>query len=289
VSSLGPTPASIFPPTPASIFPTAHAMSTFASKMMTISGMQGAAVDIHPQHHHGIGAACYTQSTSPIRRFSDLLVQRQMKSALGFGDAIPAASVRASLERQNVVRGSIKRVERLLTRRAVLDVMRQQAAAADDAAKLLYHCVVLKSLPQGRGSPGSFGDFSSDTALLPPHVVAGLVTPPSSAPPVRCAWFMILIPALGALERCLLPLGTNSPNFNTVSQCLIHDFRHATRDLHKSRCSVRQHPVRPRRVRQSRRRVSFRRCVCKQLQRRRDGDVAGGLWRRAHEESHECT
>ncbi len=150
----------------------------------------------------------YTQSTSPIRRFSDLLLQRQIKAALGFGDAVAPAQVHSSLARQNAVRGGIKRAERLLERRAILGVLRRRATAAEDPSTLLYHCVVVKPLPPGRGTPGYFGDFPADSALLPSHVVRDLLPPLGRTPPVRCAWFMILVPALGALERCLLPIAT---------------------------------------------------------------------------------
>jgi hypothetical protein len=131
-----------------------------------------------------------------------------MKAALGFGEAVAPAQVRASLARQNAVRGGIKRVERLLERRAILGVLRQRASVAEDPSTLLYHCVVIKLLPPGRGTPGYFGDFPSDTALLPPHVVRDLQPPLGLTPSTPTPRFKILVPALGALERCLLPIGT---------------------------------------------------------------------------------
>jgi hypothetical protein len=67
---------------------------------------------------------------------------------------------------------------------------------------------VLKALPQGKGSPGGFGDFPADVELLPPPLAADVLRSSALVPAARCAWFAILIPALGVLERCLLPLGT---------------------------------------------------------------------------------
>jgi hypothetical protein len=195
-------------PLSSSVFPSAELLGVYASKMMTLSSMQGATTSIQPKRHHGIGADAYTQCTSPIRRFSDLLVQRQMKSALGFCEGVSLHCVQASLARQNVVRASVKRVERLLERRAILSILLNRASSADDPVTFSYHCIVLKSLPPGRGSPASFGDFVPDVSLLPPLAAAELLGPLSSAAAVRCGWFMILIPALGVLERCLLPLGT---------------------------------------------------------------------------------
>jgi hypothetical protein len=106
------------------------------------------------------------------------------------------------------VRGGIKRLERLLERRALLSILRSRVLSAGDPSQLLYHCVAIKTLPSGKGSPGNFGDFPTDTSLLSPHVVADLLKRAPLSSPVRCGWFMILVPALGALERCLLPLGT---------------------------------------------------------------------------------
>jgi hypothetical protein len=183
-------------------------LSIFAGKMTTVSGMQAALTDVHARPHHGIGAAAYMQSTSPIRRFSDLLAQRQMKAALGFGESVPADRVQASLARQSAVRACIKRAERLLERRAILNVLRNRQGSIENPSKLFYHCVVLKALPQGKGAPGGFGDFSADVELLPPAVAADVLRASALVPAARCAWFAILIPALGVLERCLLPLHT---------------------------------------------------------------------------------
>jgi hypothetical protein len=189
-------------------FPSAELLSAFAGKMAAISGMHAAVSDVQPLRHYGIGADAYTQSTSPIRRFSDLLVQRQMKAALGFGEPVPADRVLASLARQNAVRASIKRTERLLERRALLGIVRGRQLAAHDASQFSYHGVVLRALPPGKGSPGHFGDFVADSSLLPPSLLAHFARPISGVPAVRCGWFVTLIPALGTLERVLLPLGT---------------------------------------------------------------------------------
>ena len=132
-----------------------------------------------------------------------------MKAALGFGQPIAFDRVEASLARQDVVRASIKRAHRVLERRAMLNILRQRSSSATDPSATLYHCVVLRALPPGRGSPGFFGDFVSDTSLMPPPPIAAhLMRSITRVAPVRCAWFMILIPALGALERCLLPQAT---------------------------------------------------------------------------------
>jgi exoribonuclease-2 len=53
-------------------------------------------VGLDPQRHYGLGLEAYLQATSPIRRYSDLLIQRQMTAHLA-GQAVPYQ--RGDLER----------------------------------------------------------------------------------------------------------------------------------------------------------------------------------------------
>jgi len=57
-----------------------------------------AAVSIEPARHHGVGADQYAQATSPLRRFADLVNQRQL-GAVVTGAAAPAPYRHADLER----------------------------------------------------------------------------------------------------------------------------------------------------------------------------------------------
>ena len=64
-----------------------------------------------PAPHAGLGVDAYLQATSPIRRYSDLLHQRQLAGVLGGGGAVHAeAAVRemaaALFERERLVRGA---------------------------------------------------------------------------------------------------------------------------------------------------------------------------------------
>ncbi|MGH7907270.1 MAG: ribonuclease catalytic domain-containing protein [Candidatus Binataceae bacterium] len=45
--------------------------------------MQRARLSLYPEHHAGIGVECYAQLSSPIRRYADLVMQRQVVAALG--------------------------------------------------------------------------------------------------------------------------------------------------------------------------------------------------------------
>jgi len=46
-----------------------------------------AVIGTKPQAHSGLGVKAYVTATSPIRRYHDLLTQRQIKSVLGYGNA----------------------------------------------------------------------------------------------------------------------------------------------------------------------------------------------------------
>ena len=50
--------------------------------------MRRGEVSLQPGPHHGLGLQAYTQATSPIRRYQDLVVHRQIKAAL-LGEPLP--------------------------------------------------------------------------------------------------------------------------------------------------------------------------------------------------------
>lgn len=52
--------------------------------------MRKGALSISPSRHHGLALDYYTQVTSPIRRYNDLLMQRQLKALLAGGEPLYA-------------------------------------------------------------------------------------------------------------------------------------------------------------------------------------------------------
>ncbi|MGH7813068.1 MAG: ribonuclease catalytic domain-containing protein [Candidatus Binataceae bacterium] len=59
--------------------------------------MQRARLSLHPEFHSGIGLDCYAQLSSPIRRYADLVLQRQLLGALS-NAAAPVYDEEALLE-----------------------------------------------------------------------------------------------------------------------------------------------------------------------------------------------
>src|SRR5262249_29222271 len=72
---------------------------------------------LHPGPHHGLGLASYAQVTSPLRRYQDLAVHRQIVAALA-GEAPPheapamqrilAATERAEIEARRAERAAAR-------------------------------------------------------------------------------------------------------------------------------------------------------------------------------------
>jgi ribonuclease R len=58
-----------------------------------------ASYDPDPAHHQGLASAAYTHFTSPIRRYADLVVHRQIRAALGGEEPLHSAEDLASLAR----------------------------------------------------------------------------------------------------------------------------------------------------------------------------------------------
>src|SRR5438045_7714465 len=50
-------------------------------------GIQRPRLSVYPEFHTGVGLDCYSQLSSPIRRYMDLVLQRQILCALSDGHA----------------------------------------------------------------------------------------------------------------------------------------------------------------------------------------------------------
>jgi exoribonuclease-2 len=66
-------------------------------------------VRLRPGPHAGIGVQQYLQATSPIRRFGDVLAQRQLAASLGFGDAMDVTSLGPLVETAEQSAGLLRR------------------------------------------------------------------------------------------------------------------------------------------------------------------------------------
>lgn len=96
-----------------------------------------AELDTKPQQHCSLGLPCYTTVTSPIRRYTDLIVQRQLKHALIRQEALYSEEELGQiLAKTNVTQGKVFLVQRKWTRYWILKYMEQEDIRAVNALVL---------------------------------------------------------------------------------------------------------------------------------------------------------
>lgn len=66
-------------------------------------------VRLRPGSHAGLAVARYVLATSPIRRFVDVLAQRQLAACLGAGDAMEAGQLGPLVEQAELAAGELRR------------------------------------------------------------------------------------------------------------------------------------------------------------------------------------
>lgn len=66
-----------------------------------------------PEPHAGLGLALYTRATSPLRRYSDLLVHQQLRGWLGGRTLLTAREVTERIAESELAAASVRRAERL--------------------------------------------------------------------------------------------------------------------------------------------------------------------------------
>ena len=79
----------------------------------SIKCMKKSRLSLHPQSHGGLGVDFYTQLTSPIRRYTDLIMQRQLSAYLN-GQEMPyeAEELMSVLGVAESINGEVKEVQR---------------------------------------------------------------------------------------------------------------------------------------------------------------------------------
>lgn len=101
-------------------------------------------LSLHPQPHAGLGLARYTQASSPIRRYADLVIQRQLHAHLE-GRPLPYVreELMAVLSAAQAAEGDIRGLERRATRHYMI---RHFAGRPPTES---YAAVVISQQPEG--------------------------------------------------------------------------------------------------------------------------------------------
>jgi exoribonuclease-2 len=104
----------------------------------TIRRLGRTRLSTHPQPHAGLGLDAYTQITSPIRRYADLVIQRQLTAHLAAAARpyTPAELIEV-LSSVDQVEGQNRQLERDAVRYWLLEYVRRQPADTVYPARLL--------------------------------------------------------------------------------------------------------------------------------------------------------
>jgi exoribonuclease-2 len=70
-------------------------------------------LSLEPAEHSGLGLPLYTRATSPLRRYSDLVVHQQVRMGLMGGPALDAQQVSARVGEADAAAVAVRRAERL--------------------------------------------------------------------------------------------------------------------------------------------------------------------------------
>jgi exoribonuclease-2 len=100
------------------------------------AGAVRARLSVYPEFHAGAGLACYAQLSSPIRRYADLVLQRQLVSALADSSAPPydADGILAVLANTENAEAEAKELERRARRYWILRYLERHAVGRELAA-----------------------------------------------------------------------------------------------------------------------------------------------------------
>ncbi|MGZ6243006.1 MAG: ribonuclease catalytic domain-containing protein, partial [Candidatus Binataceae bacterium] len=100
------------------------------------AGVVRARLSVYPEFHAGAGLQCYAQLSSPIRRYADLVLQRQLVSALADSSAQPydADEILAVLANTENAEAEAKELERRARRYWTLRYLQRHAVGRELAA-----------------------------------------------------------------------------------------------------------------------------------------------------------
>ncbi|MFO7989169.1 MAG: RNB domain-containing ribonuclease [Desulfotignum sp.] len=107
--------------------------------LMQRKHLSRAVISTDPQAHSGLGVKAYTTATSPIRRYHDLLTQRQIKAVLGFNPAYSKKDLEEILQAVSVPMANAGRVQGARKRYWLLRLLETMRGESLDALVLECH------------------------------------------------------------------------------------------------------------------------------------------------------
>jgi exoribonuclease-2 len=64
-----------------------------------------------PEHHSGLGVAAYVTATSPIRKYFDLVTQRQIRAVLGLETPYSKTEIERLIQSLGLTMGTVSRIQ----------------------------------------------------------------------------------------------------------------------------------------------------------------------------------
>lgn len=86
-----------------------------------------------PESHSGLGLDAYVTATSPIRKYSDLATQRQIKAALGFSAPYSDDEVKSLLMRIDPPMGNVNRIQQSRKKYWILKYLESKIGTREEA------------------------------------------------------------------------------------------------------------------------------------------------------------
>lgn len=104
--------------------------------MMQRRQLSRALVLTNPEPHSGLGLDAYVTATSPIRKYSDLATQRQIKSVLGMGSPYSSDEVKGLLMRIDSPVGNVNRIQQTRKKYWILKYLEGKTGTREEALVL---------------------------------------------------------------------------------------------------------------------------------------------------------
>jgi exoribonuclease II len=127
--------------------------------LMQRKHLSRAVISTDPQTHSGLGVSAYATATSPIRRYHDLLTQRQIKAVLGLNPAYSKKDLEEILQAISVPMANAGRVQGARKRYWLLKLLETMRGSCVDALVLDCHRdhynILLKEFMLEARLPGS--------------------------------------------------------------------------------------------------------------------------------------
>ncbi len=137
--------------------------------------LSAATVSTKPGAHGGLGVDAYTQATSPLRRYADLVVQRQISHHLRTGETLyDADAVTSIAHRADVQTRQMSRIENQRRQHFFLKWLDERRGTVEDEGGESVHAATVLENPHNRAANVELIDWPfRSRAALPNSISAG--------------------------------------------------------------------------------------------------------------------